>query len=55
VVFRGTRKLIENGGREIPVEVDGHLVTTILDVSGRQRAHLLAGGTLNFVKKELAK
>jgi hypothetical protein len=26
---------------------------TILDVSDRQRKHLLAGGTLNFVKREL--
>ena len=37
---------------EIP-EAHGHPVITILDVSERQRKHLLAGGTLNYVKKEL--
>ena len=26
---------------------------TVLDVSERQRKHLLAGGTLNFVKAEV--
>jgi len=39
--------------REIPVEVDGQRIVTLLDVSDRQRQHLLAGGTLNFVKNEL--
>jgi aconitate hydratase len=53
VAFPGVRKRIERGDREIPVEVDGKMVTTILDVSERQRKHLLAGGTLNFVKNEL--
>ena len=53
VVFRDVKKRIEQGEREIPIEVDGEVVMTILDVSERQRKHLLAGGTLNFVKKEL--
>jgi aconitate hydratase len=53
VVFRDVRKLIERGNTEIPVEVDGRTIITILDVSERQRKHLLAGGTLNFVKNEL--
>ena len=53
VVFRDVKKRIEQGEREIPIEVDGEVITTILDVSERQRKHLLAGGTLNFVKKEL--
>ena len=53
VVFPGVRNRIEEGHKEIPVEVDGNSITTILDVSERQRRHLLAGGTLNFVKKEL--
>jgi aconitate hydratase len=53
VVFRDVRKRIERGDREIPVEVDGAVIITILDVSERQRKHLLAGGTLNFVKQEL--
>jgi aconitate hydratase len=47
------RKRIERGDREIPAEVDGKTIATILDVSDRQRKHLLAGGTLNFVKEEL--
>ena len=53
VLFPEVRIHLEKGDREIPVEVDGHAVVTILDVSGRQRSHLLAGGTLNFVRKEL--
>jgi aconitate hydratase len=53
VVFPGIRKLLAEGAGEIPVEVDGHRITTLLEVSDRQRKHLLAGGTLNFVKNEL--
>ena len=53
VVFPDVRKVIEKGGQEIPVEVDGKTIMTVLDVSDRQRKHLLAGGTLNFVKREL--
>jgi aconitate hydratase len=53
VRFPEVRKRIERGAREIPVEVDGKLFFTILDVSDRQRKHLLAGGTLNYVKDEL--
>jgi predicted aconitate hydratase len=53
VVFRDVKKRIERGEREIPIEVDGETIMTILDVSERQRKHLLAGGTLNFVKNEL--
>jgi aconitate hydratase len=53
VVFPDVRLRMERGDREIPAEVDGKTVVTILDVSDRQRRHLLAGGTLNFVKNEL--
>src|SRR5208337_1501457 len=53
VVFRDIRKRIQEGDREIPVEVDGQTVITVLDVSERQRKHLLAGGTLIFVKNGL--
>jgi aconitate hydratase len=55
VVFPDVRKRIERGYREIPVEVEGRIIMTILDVSDRQRKHLLAGGTLNYVKQELGK
>jgi aconitate hydratase len=53
VKFPDVRKRIERSDREIPVEVDGRTIITVLDVSERQRKHLLAGGTLNFVKNEL--
>jgi aconitate hydratase len=53
VVLPGVREHIAKGEMEIPVEVNGHRVITILDVSERQRKHLLAGGTLNAVKAEL--
>ena len=49
--------MCENGSsgaiREIPVEAAGRTIMTLLDVSERQREHLLAGGTLNFVKSQL--
>jgi len=53
VRFPGVRRRIEEGQTEIPVEVDGRRILTILNVSDRQRKHLLAGGTLNYVKEEL--
>ncbi len=53
VALRDVRTRIERGDRELPVEVDGRTIITVLDVSERQRKHLLAGGTLNFVKQEL--
>ena len=54
VIFPDVALHIEKGDTEIPVEVDGRRVLTLLDVSERQRKHLLAGGTLNFVKKGLS-
>lgn len=51
VSFPEIRKLVENGSIEIPVVVDGQEVTTLLEVSDRQRLELLAGGTLNYVKQ----
>jgi len=54
VALRDVRTRIERGDKEIPVEVEGRIVFTVLDVSERQRKHLLAGGTLNFVKQELS-
>lgn len=53
VTFPDMRGRIERGEREILVEIEGMSVITVLDVSDRQREHLLAGGTLNFVRKEL--
>ena len=53
VRFPEVRKRIEQGETEILVEIDGRRFRTILNVSDRQRKHLLAGGTLNYVKDEL--
>jgi len=55
IVFRDIRARIGRGDREIPVEIDGKVIMTILGVSGRQRQHLLAGGKLNYVRQELDK
>lgn len=55
LVIADIRARIERGDREIPVIVDGETIITLLDVSARQRKHLLAGGTLNYVKEELLK
>jgi aconitate hydratase len=55
VVLRDIRGRIARGDREIPVDVDGKTIMTVLDVSDRQRQHLLAGGTLNFVREQITK
>jgi aconitate hydratase len=55
IVFPMVRQHLQYGVAEIPVEVDGRTILTVLEVSDRQRQHLLAGGTLNFVKAELSK
>jgi aconitate hydratase len=53
VLLNNIRQRIERGDREIPAEVDGAFIMTVLDVSSRQRQHLLAGGKLNYVKEEI--
>lgn len=53
LVFPDVRRHLEQGDSEIPIEAGGRTVITLLEVSERQRKHLLAGGTLNFVKNEL--
>jgi aconitate hydratase len=55
VVFPDVKKHLEQGDTEIPVTVAGKVIVTLLDVSSRQREHLLAGGTLNFVRGTLHK
>jgi aconitate hydratase len=55
VLFPDVRMRIERGDRELPLEADGRVIMTVLDVSDLQRRHLLAGGTLNYVKQELRK
>ena len=53
VSFPEVRRLIASGATEIPVLVNGQEVLTLLDISERQRNELLAGGTLNYVKKHV--
>jgi aconitate hydratase len=53
VLLPGVRERLELGDRDIPVEIDGRTVMTILDVTDRQRRYLLAGGALNYVKEQL--
>ncbi len=54
VIFADLRQHLESGATEIPVRIGGREILTTLDVSDRQRQHLLAGGTLNHIKRELA-
>jgi aconitate hydratase len=49
--FSEIRKTIAEGATEIQVVVEGRQITTILDVSERQRKILLAGGILNQAKQ----
>lgn len=51
VIFSRLRSLVAAGATEIPVRVDGREIVTLLQVSARERQDLLAGGTLNYVKK----
>ncbi len=54
VEFPGIRKQLESGDEEIEIRVDGEPMTVILEVSERQRSHLIAGGTLNWVREQVA-
>ncbi|SNB47940.1 aconitate hydratase [Geobacter sp. DSM 9736] len=51
LVFKGVRRHVAEGATEIPVTVEGREIVTLLEVSERERQELVAGGTLNFVKK----
>lgn len=51
VMLNDVRKLIASGAKEIPVTVNGREIMTIIEVSDRERKELLAGGTLNFIRK----
>jgi len=53
VVLPEIRRRLEQGDIEIPVEIGGRQIITRLEVSARERQHLLAGGTLNFVRQTL--
>jgi aconitate hydratase len=54
VTFPEVRRRLAAGDVEIPVGIDGRRIITLLQVSDRERQHLLAGGTLNFVRQTLS-
>ncbi|MFA5516364.1 MAG: aconitate hydratase, partial [Desulfuromonadales bacterium] len=54
VTFPDIRQRLERGDTEIPVQLAGREIVTVLAVSERERKHLIAGGALNFVKRQLA-
>lgn len=51
IVIPGLARLVGEGNVEIPLMVNGVRMVALLDVSERQRQELLAGGTLNTVRK----
>jgi aconitate hydratase len=51
IVISDIKKRIEQGETEIPVEINGRTIRTILDVSARHRKILLAGGVLNQARQ----
>ena len=53
VAFPEIRRRLVKGDAEIPAVVGGRRIITLLQVSDRERQHLLAGGTLNFVRQSL--
>jgi len=53
VVFPEIRRRLEAGDTEIPIGIGSRQIITLLQVSARERQHLLAGGTLNFVRQNL--
>lgn len=53
LTLRRIRERVAAGLHEIPMEVDGKTITALLEVSDLERRHLLAGGTLNYVRARL--
>ncbi len=53
VVIADLRKHLEAGDTELRVRVGEREIIALLEVSARQRQHLLAGGTLNHVRQML--
>jgi aconitate hydratase len=53
IVLPDIRGRIARGETEIALEVGDRKIITLLNVSERQRKHLLAGSTLNHVRNEL--
>ncbi|MEW6202177.1 MAG: aconitate hydratase [bacterium] len=51
--IEGIKKAIENGDEEITVKADGKEIPALLRFSKRERKVLLAGGELNYIKKQI--
>jgi aconitate hydratase len=49
ILFPNIRARVERGDREIPFLVNGREVVALLDISLREKAVLLAGGTLEYI------
>ncbi len=54
ITLHGIRERISAGLHEIPLDLDGKTIRVLLDVSDLERQHLLAGGTLNYVRARLS-
>ncbi|MFZ5766040.1 MAG: aconitate hydratase [Thermodesulfobacteriota bacterium] len=50
VVIPGLRSFLASGAERLTVEIDGHRIEALLDVSPRHRQILLAGGLLNWAR-----
>lgn len=55
ISFNEVQERLAKGATEIPVQIGNREIMTLIDVSERQRQHLLAGGTLNAVRRQLDK
>jgi len=53
VKIDGIRKALEIGAKEIAIKVNGREITGVLELTGRDREILAAGGLLNYVREEL--
>jgi aconitate hydratase len=53
LVLHQVREHVARGDVEIPVEVDGKRIVTLLQVSDLEREYLVAGGAMNYVKQHL--
>lgn len=55
LIFPDLRRHLEQDDSDIPVRVGDRQILANLNVSERQRRHLLAGGTLGYIKAQLEK
>jgi aconitate hydratase len=53
LVLHRIKERVAKGEVEIPVEVDGKLIVTLLQVSDLERKYLVAGSAMNYVKAHL--